>query len=370
MSPSRLLQPLQVGTMALHHRIGMAPLTRFRSTDGHVPTPLNVVYYAQRASVPGTLIISEGTIISPCAGGWANAPGIWNADQISAWRAVTDAVHAKGCYMACQIFAMGRAAVKEVAEKEGIQIVAPSALRASDDPNYGDPMAMTKEQIRMTIKGFVDAARNARDAGFDAVEIHVGNGYLLDQFLQDVSNQRDDEYGGSIENRSRLIVEVMRAVVDAIGADRTGIRFSPWSTFQGMRMADPVPQFTDVIRRADALGLAYMSLIESRISGSDQVSEQNVHSLDFAYKLWKRPLLVAGGYNADTAHKLVNEQYPDRDIVVLFGRHYVSTPDLPFRVKQRLPPNRYNRSTFYVQKSPLGYTDYPFSDAYLQSVEA
>jgi len=356
--------------MALHHRIGMAPLTRFRSTDDHVPTPLNVEYYAQRASVPGTLIISEGTIIAPCAGGWANAPGIWNADQVSAWRAVTDAVHAKGCYIACQIFAMGRAAVKDVAEREGIQIAAPSALRASDDPNYGDPVAMTKKQIRMTVQAFADVARNARDAGFDAVEIHVGNGYLLDQFLQDVSNQRDDEYGGSIENRSRLIVEVTRAVVDIIGADRTGIRLSPWSKFQGMCMADPIPQFTDIIRTVDTLGLAYLSLIESRISGSEQVSEKNTNSLEFAYKLWKRPLLVAGGYNAETAQKLVNEQYPDHNIVVLFGRHYVSTPDLPFRVKQSLSLNPYNRSTLYIQKSPQGYTDYPFSNEYLQSVQA
>lgn len=368
MSSNRLLQPLQVGAMSLQHRIGMAPLTRFRSTDDHVPTPLMAEYYAQRASVPGTLIISEGTIIAPWAGGWDNAPGIWNAEQVTAWRAATDAVHAKGCYMVCQLFGMGRVAVKEVAEREGIQIIGPSAIRPSDDPSYGDPVAMTKDQIRRTVQDFATAARNAIEAGFDAVEIHVANGYVLDQFLQDVSNQRDDEYGGSIENRSRLIVEVSRAVVDAVGAHRTGMRLSPWSTFQNTGMADPIPQFTDLIRKVDELGLAYLSLIEARICGSDQVSDENPQSLDFVYKLWKRPLLVAGGYNAETAQKLVDEDYPEHNIVVLFGRHYVSTPDLPFRVKQSLTPNPYDRSTFYIQKSPKGYTDYPFSEGYLQSV--
>ncbi|EXU95015.1 NADH:flavin oxidoreductase/NADH oxidase family protein, partial [Metarhizium robertsii] len=196
---------------------------------------------------------------------------------------------------------------------------------------------------------------------------HGANGYIIDQFLQDVSNQRDDEYGGSIENRSRFAVEVATAVAQAVGPERTGIRLSPWNDFNSMKMADPVPQFSDVITKLDRLNLAYLHLVRSRFS--DNVNFEGTESLEFAYKIWKGPLLIAGGFNPETAKKLVDEEYPDRKIVVVFGRHFISSPDLPYRVQNGLELAKYNRNTFYSAKDPVGYTDYPFSKEFMNSKE-
>jgi NADPH2 dehydrogenase len=363
MSQSNLFKPLKIGNMHLQHRIGMAPLTRLRATDDRTPTSLMKEYYTQRAAVPGTLLISEGTLISAAsAGGFSNAPGIWRDDQVEAWRSITDEVHAKGCFMFCQLFAMGRAAEVELARQEGIDIVAPSAIPIDDGAAV--PQAMTLEQIKDTIREFVDAAKNAVRAGFDGVEIHGANGYLLDQFIQDVSNKRDDAYGGNIENRSRLLNEVINSVVDAIGAERVGLRLSPWSTFQSMRMEDPIPQFSDIINNASRSGIAYLHLVESRVSGA-QESAESADSLDFAYKLWNGPLLVAGGYTPSEARRLVDEEYPEKDIVVIFGRWFISNPDLVFRIKKGLELNAYDRQTFYNYMSAEGYVNYPFSKEYL-----
>jgi NADPH2 dehydrogenase len=310
------------------------------------------------------LILSEGTFISPACGGFANAPGIWSSDQIEAWRAITDEVHRKGCFIFCQIFAMGRAAEAEVARKEGFPILAPSAI-----PFEGGPMprSMTIEEVKQTIQDFAEAAKNAISAGFDGVECHAANGYLIDQFIQDVSNKRDDEYGGSVENRSRFVNEVIEALVDAIGAERVGLRLSPWSTFQGMRMADPIPQFTDVINKASQANIAYLHLVESRISGSEDYNGSD--RLDFAYNLWHGPFLIAGGYKPDEARKLVDSEHPDKDIVVMFGRYFISNPDLVYRIKEGLELSAYVRKTFYVHQSSVGYLDYPFSKEYLASLE-
>ena len=361
MPQCRLFKPLRIGDVDVKHRIGMAPLTRLRATDDRVPTPMMKEYYGQRAAVPGTLIISEGTFISATCGGFTNAPGFWREDQVAAWRTVTDEVHSKGCFIFCQLFAMGRAADAEVARKEGLTIVAPSAIPIEEGAVV--PRAMTIEEIKQTVQDFVDASRNAIRAGFDGVEIHGANGYLLDQFIQDVSNQRHDEYGGSVENRSRLLNEVMKSVISAIGPERVGLRLSPWSTFQGMRMEDPIPQFTHVINKASQSGIAYLHLVEARMSGAMDYDGHD--RLDFAYNLWNGPLLVAGGYTPHEAQKLVNEKYPDKDIVVIFGRYFVSNPDLVYRIREGLEPNAYNRKTFYNCKSAVGYSDYPFSEEYL-----
>jgi NADPH2 dehydrogenase len=311
--------------------------------------------------VPGTLLITEGTFISATCGGFPHAPGLWREDQIAAWRTVTDEVHRKGCYIFCQLFAMGRAADVEVAQKEGFTIVAPSAIPMGEGSVM--PQAMTINDIKQTVQDFADASKNAIQAGFDGVEIHGANGYLLDQFIQDVSNQRRDEYGGTVENRSRLLNEVIRSVVDAIGPKRVGLRLSPWSTFQGMRMEDPIPQFTDVINKASQSSIAYLHLVESRISGSMDYDGND--RLDFAYNLWEGPLLVAGGYTPQEALKLVDEKYPDKEIMVIFGRYFISNPDLVYRMMEGLELNAYNRDTFYVFKSAVGYSDYPFSKEYL-----
>ncbi|KAL4786415.1 hypothetical protein BJX76DRAFT_365795 [Aspergillus varians] len=365
MAEPRLFKPLKIGNVEVNHRIGMAPLTRSRATDDRVPTPLMKEYYSQRASVPGTLILSEGTFISPSAcGGFANAPGIWSEDQVAAWKTITDEVHRKGCTIFCQIFAMGRAADVQVAIKDGVGIVGPSAIPI--DQGAPIPRPMTIEEIEQTVQGFANAAKNAIRAGFDGVECHGANGYLADQFIQDTSNNRDDKYGGSVQNRSRFINEVMEAVVDAVGPERVGLRLSPWSQFQGMGMENPLPQFTDIIAKASHLNLAYLHLVEARVSGGSDYGGND--RLDFAYKLWNGPLLVAGGYSPLDAQRLLDEEYPDKDIVVIFGRHFIANPDLVYRVKEGLELTAYDRETFYVRNSPVGYIDYPFSLEYLASV--
>ncbi|TPX16074.1 uncharacterized protein E0L32_004069 [Thyridium curvatum] len=364
MAESRLFKPLKIGNVEVKHRIGMPSLTRLRADQDRVPTPMMKEYYAQRAAVPGTLILAEGTCVSPAAcGGWPGAPGLWSRAQIAAWREITDAVHARGCFIFCQLFALGRAGQVEVAEKEGIDIIAPSALPI--DENSPVPRAMSVQDIQEMTRDFAVASRNAIDAGFDGVECHGANGYLLDQFIQDTSNIRDDDYGGSVENRSRFIHEVMQAMADAVGSERVGLRLSPFSTFQGMKMKDPIPQFSDIIGKAKALKLAYLHLVESRISGSEDC-HGNTESLDFAYKLWDGPLLVAGGYKAANARKLVDESYPNKDIVVMFGRYFLSNPDLVFRIKEGVEFNAYDRRTFYSSDPvTVGYLDYPLSAEFL-----
>ncbi|KAF2491837.1 FMN-linked oxidoreductase [Lophium mytilinum] len=363
MPKSRLFKPLKIGNVEVQHRIGMAPMTRLRATDNRVPTPLMKEYYTQRASEPGILILTEGTTISAAhCGGFSNAPGLWRDDQVAAWKPITSAVHSKGCFIFCQLFGMGRAADAATAAKDGFPIIAPSAIPI--DPGAAVPHAMTLSEIQQTVQDFVAAAQNAIRAGFDGVEIHGANGYLLDQFLQDVSNTRDDAYGGSVANRSRLLDEVLTAVVAAIGPTRVGFRLSPWSTFQGMRMADPIPQFTDIIVKARRAGIAYLHLVESRISGAED-AEAGHERLEFAYKLWDGPLLVAGGYTSEEARELVDVTYPDKEILVLFGRRFIANPDLVFRIRRGLELGAYDRSTFYAAGSPVGYVDYAFSEEWV-----
>jgi NADPH2 dehydrogenase len=366
MDESRLFKPLKVGNMELKHRVSMAPLTRLRATEDRVPVPLMKEYYGQRASVPGTLIIAEGTLVSPAAsGGFPKAPGIWSEEQIAAWKTITDEVHRKGSFIFCQIFAIGRAADAEVAKKEGVPIVGPSAIPINEGAPV--PRPMTIEEIKQSAQDFATASKNAIRAGFDGVECHGANGYLADQFIQDISNKRDDEYGGSIENRSRYIAEIMKASVDAIGAERVGLRLSPWSTFQGMRMEDPIPQFSDVIKKASQLNLAYLHLVEARVAGGED--KESSERLDFAYDLWDGPLLVAGGYKPATAQQHVDKEYPDKDIVVVFGRSFIANPDLVYRFKEGLDLTKYERHTFYTKDAVVGYVDYPFSAQYLASQE-
>ncbi|KAH7232190.1 uncharacterized protein BKA55DRAFT_580789 [Fusarium redolens] len=367
LSESQLFKPVKIGNITLQHRIAMCPLTRYRASDDHVPQPSFQDYYSQRASVHGTLLISEGTFISAQDGGYANAPGIYNDDQITAWRSVTDAVHAKGGYIFCQLWALGRTADPEVAEREGI--VFRSSSDIPPDSFHPKPKPLSTGEIHETAQRYAQAAKNAIDAGFDGVELHGANGYLIDQFIQDKCNQRTDSYGGSIENRSRFAVEVTQAVCNAIGSERTGIRFSPWSTFNDMRMKDPISQFADVIKKLKPLNLAYLHLIESRIAGNLDVEASDTDKLDFAIKIWDRPLLIAGGFTPERAQKLVDHDWPTKDIVVPFGRYFLSNPDLPFRIWRGLGLNKYNRATFYTPHTTEGYTDYPFSQEFLDHIK-
>ncbi|KAI0809973.1 hypothetical protein GGR55DRAFT_647502 [Xylaria sp. FL0064] len=228
------------------------------------------------------------------------------------------------------------------------------------------PHALTVEEIQEKIDNYVRAARNAMAAGFDGVELHGANGYLIDQFTQDVCNKRDDAYGGSIKNRSRFAVELVAAVSKAIGSQRVGIRLSPWSTFNDMRMQEPVPQFSDLITRLSKLKIAYLHLIEARVAGTEDMNAGHSETLAFAYALWKGPLLVAGGFTPESARRFVDVELPDRDVVVMFGRRFISTPDLPFRIRENIPLAKYDRATFYMPKQVAGYTDYPYCDEFVK----
>ncbi|KIW97051.1 uncharacterized protein Z519_02443 [Cladophialophora bantiana CBS 173.52] len=349
----------------------MAPMTRLRADDEHVPTDIMIDYYSQRASVPGTLIITESNFISARSQGrHDNAPGIYTRQHIEHWARICDAVHRKGSYIFAQLWHVGRAGRPEVLAKAGLEMVSSSDLPISEQ--HGIPRPMTEEEIVTCIRDFGQAARNAVAAGFDGVEIHGANGYLIDQFTQDVCNRRTDRWGGSIENRSRFCLEVAKAVCEAIGAERTGLRLSPFSDFQGMRMKDPKPQFTHLISHLAELGLAYLHLIEPRVSGNVDRDPRphQTESLEFARLAWRRvnPLILAGGFTPTTARKAVDGEYKDEDVAIAFGRHFISNPDLPFRIRHGLALAPYNRDTFYKVKSPDGYIDYPFCESYTKSI--
>ncbi|OAP61948.1 hypothetical protein AYL99_04151 [Fonsecaea erecta] len=361
LAPSRLFEPLKIGNVTLQHRLVMAPLTRFRADDAHVILPIATTHYSQRACVPGTLLITEATFISHRAGGYMNVPGIYTDEQIAAWRRVVDAVHAKGSYVYLQLWALGRTADPAIAASKGIEIVSssPTPVNPGSSPV---PREIRRDEIAGWVDDYVQAARNAVEkAGFDGVEIHAANGYLIDQFTQDVCNTRTDEYGGSIENRSRFGLEVARGVVAAVGAHRVGIRLSPFSTFQGMKMREPLPQFRHFMDGLKDLNLAYMHLVEARISGNADVETTETISPLVTHWGHASPLLLAGGFTPASARRAVDEDYKDLDVAIVFGRHFISTPDLVFRIANNIDLSPYNRDTFYTPKSEVGYIDYPFS---------
>ncbi|GAB7321996.1 hypothetical protein MBLNU13_g03054t1 [Cladosporium sp. NU13] len=367
---SKLFEPLQVGPNQLSNRLVMAPLTRFRADDNHVPLPMVKEYYAQRASVPGTLLITEATVINEPAGGYPNVPQIFSDEQIAAWKEIADAVHEKGSFLWLQLWALGRVADQEYKRSTG----SGDLISSSDVPvaeGAPAPRPLTEDEIQEYIQAYASAAANAvKKAGLDGVEIHAANGYLIDQFTQDTANTRTDKWGGSIENRSRFGLEVTKAVVNAVGAERTGIRLSPWSTFQGMKMADPIPQFTHFVKGLKELNLAYLHLVESRIAGNADIeaTEKN----DAFVELWgnQSPVFLAGGFTPDSARAVVDKQYRDQDVAVVFGRYWISTPDLVFRIANGIELTPYNRDLFYNAKEAKGYTDYPFSEEFQKQQQA
>ncbi|KAG8994250.1 hypothetical protein FRB90_000498 [Tulasnella sp. 427] len=353
MSTSALFKPLRVGNLVLSHRIVMAPMTRIRADGEGVHHELAIEHYGQRAT-PGGFLISEGTFILQEAGGIRNVPGIYTAAQISGWQPVTSKVHSKGGYIFCQLWALGRAASIDVIGPLGHKVVSASNLPMK---NGTVPEPLDKEHIERYIKAYAQAATNAVEAGFDGVEVHNANGYLLDQFLQSNSNIRTDEYGGSIENRSLFSLKVVKAVVDAIGEERVGIRFSPFNTFQGMRMEDPYPTFTYVIREIRNLypRLAYVHLVEGDPAQGD--------STDFARRIWspsdetsQSVFISCGGYTPETAEKIVTE----KGGAVAFAKWFIGNPDLVARIQHGLELTIHDRKTVYVNgpKAYQGYTDY------------
>jgi len=256
---------------------------------------------------------------------------------------------------------LGRTADPDILKAKGEGLLSSSAVAVDDSSAV--PIEMTEDDIQLIIADYARAAQNAIDAGFDGVEIHGANGYLVDQFIQDTCNKRTDRWGGSIANRSRFAVEVAKAVSRAVGAERTGMRLSPFSPFQGMKMLDPIPQFTHLIQELKGLDLAYLHLIEPRISGLEDVDGDGNENSDALVEAWgnARPIILAGGFKPDDVRVGMEEKYPDRDVCVAFGRYFIPNPDLIFRIREDVMITPYDRSRFYRPRSKEGYLDYPFS---------
>lgn len=362
---TRLFQPLKAGALQLEHRVVLAPLTRMRAAQpGNVPQPINEQYYAQRSS-PGGLIITEGSQISPSAQGAPATPGIHSEAQIDGWRRVTQAVHAKGGLIVLQLWHVGRASHSSF-QPDGLAPLAPSPValegntRAADFSSvaFETPRELTLDGIERVIEDYAQATRNARLAGFDGVEIHGANGYLIEQFLQTRTNNRTDRYGGSVENRARFALEVTRAVVNAWSADRVGIRLSPFGIANGSGEADPVPLYAHVIERLAALDLAYLHLVEPRASGAgkEDVDHAGVPSAATLFRSsWPGVFIAAGNFQPDTAEQFVAQGHAD---AIAFGRHFIANPDLPHRIRTNAALTPYDRATFYAG-GEAGYIDYP-----------
>ncbi|TEA22091.1 Chanoclavine-I aldehyde reductase fgaOx3 [Colletotrichum sidae] len=367
---SKLFSPLKVGSIELGNRLALAPLTRYRADDEWTPTPMMAEYYEQRGCVPGTLLISEGTLISFRTAGRYNVPGIWNDAHIAGWKQVTDAVHAKGSFIYCQLWHLGRGGKIDVLDDLGLQLESASAVPISGGSLT--PVALGEEDILQTIADYAQAAQNAIKAGFDGVEIHGANGYLPDQFLQDTCNKRTDAWGGTVEKRARFHLEVTKAVINAVGADKTAVRLSPYSDFQGMLMEDPDPTFKYLTEQLKPLGLAYLHLIEARISGNDDTNTGGQRTVQWLVELWDNtsPVLIAGGLDAESARRAVEKTYKDYDVAAVFGRYFIANPDLVFRLKEGLDLEKYDRTYFYTPKLAMGYTDYPFHPEFRQKAVA
>jgi len=366
-----LSESLQVGKFALQHRVVLAPLTRCRSDDVLAPRPMNVEYYKQRAS-PGGLLISEATHISGESVGYAFTPGIWTEKQVEQWKKVTDAVHEEGGYIVCQLWHTGRVAHAKFADihpivKEG-GLLPPVSASATPMPGRDDiPRALKLEEIPRLIENYKHACECAKKAGFDGVEVHAAHGYLIDQFLNDHVNKRTDKYGGSIENRARLLLEVIDTAIDVWGEGRVSVRLSP-HTAQSMKFyfvndSNPDAIYEYALKNLAKRPLSYVLLTEPR--WNSKYDSKPLDDPGFTQPLinarWKKVypgvLLGGGGFTPKSAEEAVSSG--DGYDAVAFGRWFIANPDLPKRVLHGLPLNRYNRATFYSHEEE-GYTDYPF----------
>jgi N-ethylmaleimide reductase len=353
----------------------MAPLTRMRAEKPSLaPRPLNARYYAQRAT-PGGLIVAEASPVMATGFGSPGVPGIYSETQIRGWREVVDAVHAKGGVIFLQLWHVGRVSHSSF-QPGGVLPVAPSAVAIPSDlktgtadgkvTTYETPRALETSEIPGVIEAYRQGAENALKAGFDGVEIHGANGYLIEQFLQSHTNLRTDRYGGSMENRVRFLMEVTKAVIEVWGADRVGVRLSPYGIANGSGEPDPMPLYTHVVKSLNPLGLAYLHFIEPRSSGAGraEVNWQNVPSAMVLFRpIWKGVLITAGGFTGETANAAIADGHAD---AVAFGRIFISNPDLPRRLQRGFPLTPYNRATFYGG-DVAGNTDYPAHEELAQA---
>jgi N-ethylmaleimide reductase len=356
-----LFDPIRLGAINAPNRILMAPLTRGRSSNGHIPvSDLKAEYYAQRAGAG--LIIAEATGISQEGMGWPSGPGIWSDAQVEAWKPVTAAVHEAGGRIILQLWHMGRLVHPDFLD--GAAPVSSSATTAPGDAHtstgkkpYTQARALELEEIPRLIADYVHAAKNAMAAGFDGVQIHSANGYLIDQFLRDNSNFRTDAYGGSVENRIRLLREVTQAVADAIGVERTSVRLSPNGESQGADDSNPVPLFTAAAAALDQIGIAFLELREIKDFGNFGRTDVPRVSPDIR-KVFKGPLVLNQEYGLDTAQADIASGLAD---AISFGRPYIANPDLAARLASGAPFAKDNFKTWYSPGAE-GYTDYPVAE--------
>lgn len=352
-----LFTPLQAGALTLNNRMLMAPLTRTRADLAHMPNELMAEYYAQRAS--GGLIITECTMIAPNTSAFATEPGIYTPEHVAAWKKVTDAVHAKGGKIVMQIWHAGRAAHPLL--NHGTSNVAPSAIAIKGEVHtpegkvaHAVPHALSVDEISQIVSMFASAAKSAIEAGFDGVEVHGANGYLIDQFLRDGSNQRTDNYGGSLENRARFLFEVLTAVCAAIGSERVGLRLSPLNSYNDMKDSDPLAWTEFLSTRLNDFKLAYLHLMRA-----DFFQQQSGDVMPIARRNYHGVLIGNMGYSSDEAAAAIRDQQLD---AVAFGTAFLANPDLPARVKAGAALNVPDQATFYTPGAK-GYTDYPFMQA-------
>lgn len=372
MSHDALFQPLRLGTLDIPNRVVMAPLTRARANEGNIPQPVMGEYYAQRADAG--LIVSEATAVQPMGMGWYRVPGIWSEAMVAGWRGVTDAVHAAGGRIYCQLWHMGRLVLPDYIG--GRQPMAPSAITAEGETfaprpegdtglflpmkPYVPPRAMEQVDINEAVAAFGKGAANAVAAGFDGVEVHGANGYLIDQFLRSSSNHRTDAYGGSVENRLRFLREVLEAVTASVDAGRVGLRVSPTSERKGMADSDPGALTEAIGRLAQELGLAYIHLIEPIAAGFMDVPDNPV--MDRLRATYQGAIIQNGGFDAEKGAEFITRGDAD---AISYGRPFMANPDLVTRFREGLPLAEVDFDYAYVGEEK-GYTDYP---AYAEAAE-
>ncbi|KAK1403692.1 12-oxophytodienoate reductase 2 [Heracleum sosnowskyi] len=353
-----LLTPYKMGNFQLSHRVVLAPLSRKRSY-GNIPQPHAILCYSQRTT-KGGLLIAEATAISDTAIGYPDMPGIWTKDQVEAWKPIVDAVHAKGGIFVCQIWHTGRVS------NTGYQPNGQAPISCTDKPlspsndgaHYSPPRRLCTEEIPHIINDFRLAAKNAMVAGFDGVEIHGAHGYLIDQFMKDQVNDRTDEYGGSLENRCRFALEVVEAVSKEIGADRVGIRLSPFADYRESGDSNSEALGLYMAESLNKYDILYLHMVEPRMK-TQLVKSECSQSLVPMRKAFNNTFIVAGGYEREDGNNAVADSHAD---LVAYGRMFLANPDLPKRFELNAPLNKYDRSTFYTSDPVVGYTDYPFLD--------
>eukprot|EP00208_Stichococcus_sp_RCC1054_P001568 CAMPEP_0206144304 /NCGR_PEP_ID=MMETSP1473-20131121/23673_1 /ASSEMBLY_ACC=CAM_ASM_001109 /TAXON_ID=1461547 /ORGANISM="Stichococcus sp, Strain RCC1054" /LENGTH=414 /DNA_ID=CAMNT_0053540091 /DNA_START=82 /DNA_END=1326 /DNA_ORIENTATION=+ len=361
-----LLTPYKMGPFDLTTRMVYAPLTRCRAL-GTVPQPAAVEYYSQRA-FKGAFLLTEGTVISPHGHGYPNTPGINEERHVEAWKPIVQAVHEKGANFFMQLWHVGRVS-HAVYQPDDQGPVAASAIAISGEQDLPDgskapypvPRELKTEEMPDLVQQYVVGARHAMAAGFDGVEIHGAHGYLLEGFLKTQTNKRTDQYGGSLENRARLVLEVVDAVIAEVGPDRVGIRLSPFTKFMDSATDDPFEIYTYLVEQLNKReGLLYVHFVEPRINemfGGGLAKDSD--SLKPFRDAWNRTFLAAGGFDREKGNEAIRTGHSD---LVVYGRHWIANPDLPERFRLGADLNKYDRSTFYSPDQKVGYTDYPFLD--------